>query len=244
MRIEAFLLCWNEIDIMRLVIAHYQKFCDHITILDNFSTDGSDELARELGCEVKYFGTQFFDDHENRNIKNNIWKGNQSDYVICADFDEVLCPSAPFNPKLNWADAFRYYLSISHHTTIWKTIGWQVMSDEWPVNNLLDITTGYEFSNYAKSVIFNPKEITEINYGFGAHECNPQGNVVWSESPLYVLHYKHIGGVQRTIDRYKQYQTRMSKNNRRHGHGVHYAQSAARLRQEWNERMKISKPLT
>jgi hypothetical protein len=91
--------------------------------------------------------------------------------------------------------------------------------------------------------VFNPKEITEIGYGFGAHECNPKGNVVWSELPLYVLHYKHIGGVQRTIDRYKVLSKRLSKNNRKNGHGVHYHQSPSRLKQEWQERMKISRPL-
>jgi hypothetical protein len=242
MRIEAFLLCWNEIDIMRLVISHYQKFCDHITILDNYSTDGSDKLAREMGCEVKQFGNQFFDDHENRNIKNNIWKGNQSDWVICADFDELLCPAIQ-NITNEIGAAFRYYLEISHHTTIWKTIGWQIMSEDWPAHDLLEITTGYEFSNYAKSIIFNPQALTEINYGFGAHECKPEGHVVWSESPLYVLHYKHIGGVQRTIDRYRVLQKRLSKNNRKNGWGCHYNRSPASIRQEWNERMAKSKPL-
>lgn len=257
MRIEAFLLCWNEIDIMRLVISHYQKFCDHITILDNFSTDGSDKLAREMGCEVKQFGTQFFDDHENRNIKNNIWKGNQSDYIICADFDEVLYMPRKVKEILHYDKGVLDHVSNREEvtlkewlqyekeagSTIFSTTGWQVMSDDWPVNDLLDITTGYEFSNYAKSIIFNPQALTEIGYGFGAHECNPKGNVVWSESPLYVLHYKHIGGVQRTIDRYKQYQPRMSKNNRKFGHGVHYNRTPASIRQEWEQRMKISKPL-
>lgn len=235
MRIEAYLLMWNEIDLVKLVISHYQKFCDHITILDNFSTDGSDKLAREMGCEVKQFGNQFFDDHENRNIKNNIWKGNQSDWVICADFDECLY----FHGT---PDYFRHH-TLNEDCSIFKTIGWQIMSEHWPAHDLLEITTGYEFSNYAKSIIFNPQALTEIGYGFGAHECNPKGNVVWSESPLYVLHYKHIGGVQRTIDRYKQYQPRMSKNNRKFGHGIHYNRTPASIRQEWEQRMKISKPL-
>ena len=249
MRVEAFLLCWNEIDIMRLVISHYQKFCDHITILDNFSTDGSDKLAREMGCQVKQFGNQFFDDHENRNIKNNIWKGNQSDFVFIADFDEI-----PFFSYVHTNDEYEWDLSmtdlVTHlqiekeaGTTIFNTIGWQIMSEDWPANDLLEITTGYEFSNYAKSIVFNPQALTEINYGFGAHECNPKGNVVWSELPLYVLHYKHIGGVQRTIDRYKQYQPRMSKNNRKFGHGIHYNRTPASIRQEWAERMAKSKPL-
>lgn len=247
MRIEAFLLCWNEIDIMRLVVKHYQSFCDQVTIMDNHSTDGSAELAASLGCRVIPFGTQFFDDHENRNVKNNVWKGSQADWVIVADFDEILCDydrmsvNGEIVERLFRAPVFA--TGKDPEATIFKTYGWQIMSEDMPKEDLLEITNGYHFKNYSKSIIFNPKEITEINYGLGAHDCDPKGNVVWSNDSLYVLHYKHIGGLQRTINRYNQYKPRMSKFNRKHGHGKHYNRSVASLRQEWAERMKISKPL-
>lgn len=235
MNIEAFLLCWNEKDIMPLVVKHYQKFCNKITILDNYSTDGSDELAKSLGCEVVKFGTKFFDDGENMKIKNECWKSSSDDWVIVADFDEVLFASENIYQRLA---RIRF-----EGITILKTIGWQIMSNEMPKEDLLEITNGYEFSNYAKNIIFNPKEITAIEYNPGAHLCNPQGNVVWSEESLYVLHYKHIGGVERTIKRYKEYQPRMSKNNRKNGWGSHYNRSIPSIKQEWNERMLKSKPL-
>lgn len=236
MKIEAFLLCWNEIDIMELVISHYYKFCDKVTIYDNHSTDGSAELARAWNCEVIPFGTKFFDDAENQKVKNNCWKGSDADWVIVADFDEVL---AMPGQNLHQLIARARFEEI----TIFKTYGWQIMSDQMPKDDLLEITNGYHFANYSKSIIFNPKEIKEINYNLGAHRCNPIGNVKWSEDPLYVLHYKHIGGLQRTIDRYKEYKPRMSPFNRKHGHGKHYNRSAASLKQEWNERMKISTSL-
>jgi len=239
MRIEAYLLCWNEIDIMPLVVKHYQKFCDKITIFDNHSTDGSAELAVKLGCEVIPFGNKYFDDHENMTLKNSCWKGSKADLVIVADFDELLSA-----PDLHNEWAFKYFLSLyKDSTTIWKTTGWQIMNEEMPVNDLLEITNGYEFPNYAKAIVFNPQALTEINYNPGAHLCNPVGYVVWSEEPLYVLHYKHIGGVERTIKRYKEYQKRMSPYNRKHGHGRHYAQNERQLRREWAERMAKSKPL-
>lgn len=234
MKIHAYLLCWNEIDIMPLVIKHYDKFCDKITIMDNWSTDGSDKLAESLGCEVVKFGTKFFDDQENMNVKNNCWRGSNADWVIVADFDEVL-----FHSYKEMRFAIEYFANA----TIIKTIGWQIMSDEWPANDLTEITHGYEFKNYAKSICFSPKHITDIGYGPGAHEANPQGLVNWSAESLYVLHYKHIGGVQRTIDRYREYQKRMSKNNRKMGWGCHYNRTPASIRQEWNERMAKSKPL-
>lgn len=234
MRIEAFLLCWNEKELMPFVIKHYQKFCDKITVMDNWSTDGSDKLAESLGCEVIKFGNKYFDDQQNMSIKNNVWKGSDADWVVCADFDEVL-----FHDYKEMMFALEYFTLA----TIIKTIGWQIMSEEMPKDDLLEITNGYEFSNYAKNVIFNPKEIKEINFNPGAHKCNPIGNVVWSDESLYVLHYKHIGGVERTIKRYKEYQKRMSKINRQKGWGSHYSRTPNSIREEWNQRMSISKPL-
>lgn len=249
MRIEAYICVWNEMDILELVIKHYQKFCDEITILDNYSTDGSRELALKMGCNVIHYGTKFFDDQENMNIKNNVWKGSKADWVIVCDCDECLFTyyvDTVMLPIESWWYDIQEKLLIEkeeQQSTIIKTIGWQIMGNEMPKNDLLEITNGYEFSNYAKNIVFNPQKITEINYNPGAHKINPVGEVVYSEDSLYVLHYKHIGGVERTIKRYREYKPRMSKLNRKHGWGSHYNRTPASLRQEWAERMAKSKPL-
>lgn len=246
MRIEAHLLCWNEKDIMPFVIRHYQKFCDRIVIYDNHSTDGSAELAASLGCDVIPFGNKWFDDGENMKVKNECWKGSKADWVVVADFDEILCDYDTASSRGGVQKIIRPPLfadGAKPYATIIKTYGWQIMSDEIPQHDLLEITNGYHFANYSKSIIFNPQVITEINYSPGAHKCDPKGDVRWSDEELYVLHYKHIGGLQRTIDRYKQYQKRMSPNNRKNGWGIHYNRTPASLRQEWNERMAKSKPL-
>ena len=236
MKIEAHLLCWNEKDIMPFVLRHYQSFCDKIVIHDNHSTDGSAELAREMGCEVIPFGDKFFNDQHNMDVKNSCWYGSDADLVIVADFDEVLADLMP-DGKLQ-APSFRGL----GDTTIPVTIGWQIMSEAMPKQSLLEISNGYIFGNYAKNIVFDPNAITEINYGPGAHECKPEGRVKFGvgDNDLYVLHYKHIGGVERTIRRYKEYSKRMSKINRQHGWGSHYGQSASRLRREWKERMEKS----
>lgn len=231
MKIHAYILTWNESDIIGLVIKHYQKFCDKITIMDNHSSDGTDKIAQSMGCEVRKFGTKYFDDAENMKVKNECWKGSGADWVIVCDADEVL-----HFPSLQ-------YGMTDNYPTIIKTQGWQIISDDFPQNDLLEITNGYPFDNYSKNIIFNPKAITEINYNPGAHRCNPVGDVVWSEETLYVLHYKHIGGLQRTIHRYRQYRRRLSANNRKNGWGIHYNQNDAKLKAEWEERMSKSKPL-
>jgi len=236
MNIDLHVLCYNESDIIRMVLQHYRKFCRNLFVYDNHSTDNSREIAREEGAEVDFFGDQFFNDHHNMNLKNTCWYGSDADYVIVCDMDEVL--SMP-GQNIHQLIARARFEGV----TIFKTYGWQIMSDEMPKDDLLEITNGFHFANYSKAIIFNPKEITNINYNLGAHKCNPEGNVKWSEESLFVLHYKHIGGVQRTIDRYKMYQKRMSPFNRKHGHGFHYNQSPAQLRREWDERMVKSKPL-
>lgn len=250
MKIEAFLLCWNESELMPLVVKHYQKFCDKITILDNHSTDGSRELALSLGCEVKTFGDHTFNDQNNLEIKNQCWKGSQADWVIVADFDE--CLHCEYDDYTNYPDNIRRYdvydlkewiEYIEPRATIIKTIGWQIMSNEMPKDDLLEITNGYRFDNYSKFVIFNPKAIKEINFNPGGHRINPVGDVRYSDESLYLLHYKHIGGVERTIRRYQEYQPRMSRMNRKKGWGIHYDRSIPSLHEEWNERMAKSKNL-
>lgn len=236
MKIEAHLLHWQEKDIMPYVIKHYRSFCDEIIIHDNHSKDGSAEMAKELGCTVIPFGSDFFDDGINRDVKNSCWKGSKADWVIVADFDELL-----FVDGYNERNQLKWYKELG--ITIPKTYGWQIMSDDWPAYNITEILNGFHFGNYSKNILFDPNDIKDINYGPGAHECKPNGNIVTSDSLLYVLHYKHIGGVQRTIDRYRVLQKRLSKQNRKMGWGSHYARTPASIRQEWEQRMKISKPL-
>lgn len=242
MIIEAHLLCYNEMPIIEKVIRHYYRFCDDIIIYDNHSTDGSAELARSWNCEVIPFGDKFFNDENNMRLKNECWQGSDADWAIVGDMDELLWMAA------NSDEAIKTYLRSAMEAghTILPTTGWQIMSEEMPTETglLTDISSGYFFKNYSKSVIFNPKKITAINYGPGAHECRPEGEVKSPEqSPLFVLHYKHIGGVERTINRYREYMKRMSKTNLKNGWGCHYKQNERQLRREWKERMEKSKPL-
>lgn len=240
MKIHVFICVWNEIDILEKVIRHHYEYADKVTVLDNYSTDGSKELAEAWSCEVIQYGTKLFDDSENQKIKNNIWKGSDADFVIICDCDECLYLPIDDQAKLKtWLWGQKYV----HGATIIRTIGWQIMSDKMPEDRLIDILNGYRFDNYSKFVCFDPNQIQEINFNPGSHRIDPIGMVVYSKDELYLLHYKHIGGVQRTIDRYKILQKRLSKNNRKNGWGIHYNRTPASLREEWNQRMSISKPL-
>lgn len=239
MQIEAYLFAWNEIQILPLVIKHYKKFCDKIIIMDHYSDDGSREYALSQGCEVRHFGLiGEHDDDRLRDSKNNVWKGSEADWVIVADCDEVL-----YHEELKRLLTWKTFLDNNGNPTIWKTQGWDIYSDHMPKEDLLEITTGWPFNNYSKSIIFSPKHIKEINYDHGAHTCKPEGNIVWSEETLYVLHYKNIGGIQRLLKRNKAIRKRLSRNNRRKGYGQHYSMWPQEVINNWNEKIKICRPL-
>ena len=55
--VHVYLLCWNEISILEHALAHYRSRLPSaaITVVDNNSTDGSAERARELGATVQSF---------------------------------------------------------------------------------------------------------------------------------------------------------------------------------------------
>ncbi len=242
MQIELFMLVWNEIDILPFVIKHYQQFCDRITIYDNYSDDGSKELAESMGCTVIPFGTHGqLNDLHYLEVKNNCWRGSQSDYVIVCDADEVLFTGLPMNENV-----FQYYKDQG--VTILKTQGWQIICDEMPKEKITEITNGWPFNNYSKNICFDPKAIQEINFNPGAHKIVPIGNVVYSDDTLYILHYRQLGGVNRLMDRYRAYMDRMSPVNRAKGYGSHYkrvltSQGRNEIRRMWNEEMSRSKPL-
>ncbi len=245
MKIEAFIIMFNEREILPLVIRHYKKFCDKITFFDNYSTDDSQLIAESMGCDVKKFGIRGqLDDQSYLDVKNHAWKGSDADWVIIADCDELLLPGEVMTIK-PFLDDGKVIIENEwgQYHTIFKTIGWNIYSESMPQNDLLEITNGYRFDNYSKSVIFNPKEIKEINYKPGCHVCNPIGNVVYSEESLYLLHYKNIGGVERLLKRNAEYRKRLSYNNKKLGYGIHYMDSEAKVRKEWNERIAKSVPL-
>lgn len=233
--IEAHIIVFNEAETIHLTIRHYQSFCDRIIIWDNHSTDNTRDIARLMTCTVKTFGVKGeLSDRAYMDLKNECWKKthpgqDRRKFVIVVDADEIL-----LWPVKTWP--FRT-------CTIVKTQGWNVFSHGMPKESWLEITTGYPEENYSKNVIFDPKQITDINYHIGGHVCKPRGNVVWSDETLYLLHYRNVGGPQRLVDRHNLYRTRMSKENLQRNWGHHYLMTDEERIKEWESKYQKSKPL-
>lgn len=215
MKVTLYFINFNDSFYLPFLKKHYSKFCQRIIMYDNYSTDGSQELARSLGFEVVKFGIPgMLDDEIYRSLKNNIWKeerGRNVDYVIVCDADE--------------------FVSIPETLTASAPIvhGFNMISDSLPVDDIFEINHGYPSESYSKQAIFSPDRITEINYVHGCHKNHIQGDITTEGNTCTLHHFRQIGGVQRLIDRHAMYRPRISKFNLKHNMGFHYG------RPEWTE---------
>lgn len=229
--VEAFVIAWQESETIRLTLSHYSSFCDKVTLFDNYSTDGTPDIAREMGAEVKQFGTPgVLSDDDYLTVKNNCWKKSQARWVVVCDADEILWPGHPYiREALEKCRIFG--------VTIPKTSGWDVFSHDMPHASFLELLNGFQNGNYSKSIVFNPKAIREINYRYGSHVCKPVGDVFQSENVEFmVMHYRNIGGPMRLVDRHALYRPRMSEKNKRFGLGCHYEYSDEQRIREWYDK--------
>lgn len=236
--VEAFVIGWNESDTIRLTLSHYNSFCEKVTLFDNYSTDGTPDIARDMGAEVKQFGTPgVLSDDDYLTVKNNCWKKSQADWVVVCDADELLW-SGTFYDRVFFIQATEI------GATIIKTIGFDVISNEMPKENFLELQTGNVNDNYSKLVCFNPKQIKEINFKYGCHVAKPTGNVIYYHRPFLLMHYRNIGGPQRLVQRHAMYRPRMSDKNLRFGLGVHYTWTDEQRIKEWYEKYDNSVELS
>jgi hypothetical protein len=93
-----------------------------------------------------------------------------------------------------------------------------------------------------KCLCFNRTRIKEINYQYGCHDCYPVGDVVFSSDTPLLLHYKYIN-LQYLINRYKEYASRLSDHNKKHGLSFHYKFSARKIKREFNWHLRNAKPI-
>jgi hypothetical protein len=226
-RIAVFSLCYNERLILPYFMRHYWQFADQITILDNHSTDGSADLARELGGLVVPYesGNQVRDDIYQR-LKNNCWKGCEADWVIVVDADEfVHCPDmAVFLARQQEAGA-----------TLLRPHGWDMVHDRLPTTagQIYDeVRRGSPSTFYDKPCVFRPGEIAEINFVPGAHNARPTGRVVEArDASLRLLHFRGLSA-DYLVARYRERAGRLSQRNLQRGWGRHYQKPEAAIRRQ------------
>jgi glycosyltransferase involved in cell wall biosynthesis len=232
MKIKAFILTFNEADIIAFTVKHYQQFCSEIHIYDNYSTDDTRDICTKMGCIVHMFGQEgVLDDREYLKVKNNCWKEHRdADLVVVCDADEILYDCYGLHPKNDSV--------FLKHITLVKCKGYNLYSDCPPIDSWEEIKLGYSEPLYDKVLMFNPRHITDINYGYGAHGARPvvnNNNPLISKGDYRLHHMRYVGGVDRMIARYNTYKTRMCEFNKLNGLGFQYLKSDNDIRNEWEE---------
>jgi len=220
--VHAFFICYNEENILPHLLKYYSSFCEKIIILDNNSTDKSCEIIESFpNTEIIPFDSnEEFHDGVHIKLKNHVWKSSvgYADYVILGDADEFLYHE-------NMVDFL--IKSKENGITIFKPEGYHMVGDEdlnlKPNDNIFEkVKFGVKTNVLDKPMMFDCNKITNINYGFGCHSAQPQGEVILSTDPsLKMLHFKFLG-IENHMLKHKIRGERLSQFNIQNGFGLYY----------------------
>lgn len=228
MKTSAYIICFNESEILPFAIRHYRQFCERVVIHDMGSTDGSQKIATDAGCEVvQHDAKGEFDDRQNQGIKNACWKSApDDDFAVIVDADEFIYFPAGAEMTLDSYD--KQNLAVVHPH------GYEMLSDTYPTGSgqiYDEVKMGAkEVDWYSKPSLISPKRLLRVEYGTGAHVVtaflkNGRQVTVNQKSEFnypstLLLHNHHIGGVERVSRLYNENRARQSIANKAHKWGL------------------------
>lgn len=219
--VHAFFLCYNEANILPHLLKHYLSFCEHVTILDNNSTDNSVEIINSFPNTdiIPWESNNELNDGLYLKLKNHVWKSSvgTADYVIVGDTDEFLYHENMIEFLIK---------SKEKGVTIFKPEGYHMVADEDFTLNIDDdliksVNKGVRAEVLDKLMMFDCNKISNINYSIGCHMANPIGELVVSNKELKMLHYKFLGLEDHKLKQ-KIRGERLSEFNKQHGFGLYY----------------------
>lgn len=238
MKINIFLLCYNEELIIENTINHYKNNFPNSTIyiINNFSTDNSVKIALDKGCNIINSTSEKLrknlDDVEFIFIKNNYWKKYNRGWTIICDMDELLDISEK---------ELEYESKLGN--TIISTLGIQMVGESTKDNlsdiKIEDINKGFYDNHFNKTICFNTKFITDINFSIGAHSSLPYGIVKFTNKKYHLKHYNYLGEnyyINKILSRYK----RKSNESIKYGWGKHYIHNVDQIKETFKNIVKKS----
>jgi len=236
--VHIFLLCFNEKILLPQTIKHYRDRLPNskITILDNYSTDNSVEIAKTFkNVEIVMFDSEnILNEFIQTNLKNNCWKSVTSGWIIVADMDEWLC-----------VDEHMLKNELMKGTSILSVEGYNIVAkslkDDLSDINLHNLQTGVQNIWESKKLCFLKDKIFEINYDFGAHTCTPFGIVKYSEN-IYINKHMVMLGLPYLELRYKLRYAR-TEEMRKVGMATHYSDDLEKIRSIYEQDIKFAKQI-
>ena len=230
-KMHVYLLCYNEQILLPQTIKHYRTQFPNcqITIYDNESTDNSVNISKEHGCNVVSWKSDGINENKYLDIKNNCWKDSGSEWVIVADMDE-------------WIGANEHDLLYEEQkgSTILMTQGYNMVGESQTEDlsdlDFFNIKKAAPSEDYSKRICFQPKHVKDINYGLGAHKCDPKGTVIFSKTAYHLKHMDYLGipfVIKKKRDRHAR-----NKINEGKGTGIQYTDDIDTAKKQYNELFK------
>jgi hypothetical protein len=234
MKVEIHILTHDDEQMLEWALRHYRTFAQGIVVHDGgptpFHSSPSFKIWEKYarGIEDRIFEWKTdgqLNDELAMKLKNECWLGTDADWVICVDADELI-----YFPK-GAEFTLSKYSKIG--AAMIKPHGFEMFSEQMPSGDgqiYDEIKMGApEDKWYAKPVLFSPKMVQESGFGMGAHEADMMlkdgrtfhvgQNWPYASPPTWLLHYKHIGGLERVAARYNATRKRLSDTNVKHGWG-------------------------
>ncbi|MEI6554908.1 MAG: glycosyltransferase [Paludibacter sp.] len=224
MKVDVYVLCYNEIKLVPFALDYWAKFATNVYILDNGSVDGTLELLKSetrFNIEIIPFeSNNELNDAIYLELKNNSWKKSigKCDFVVVSDFDEMIY-SDDINRELQ-------FMKDNNQTICFPRI-YEMVNEVFPTHNGLllheIVDGGIKNQEFGKRVLFNPNKIQEINYTAGCHSCNPVGEVnYYTGNQIFMFHFKYLS-LDYILKRHEEYNKRLSELNKKNGWGKHYS---------------------
>lgn len=220
MKIACFTISYNEELMLPHFIKHYKQFCDKIVVFDNMSTDSTEKIALDSGCDVIKWKTEENDlnDSAYLEIKSNCYKSatGEYDWVIVVDTDEFISHKR--------GDSFvRVELERMKQLNIQlpDVEGYNMFSwDHDLTEDLSSINYAVPEKLYSKLCVFNPS--LNMSWDPGCHRCHLATD--YKDSGLILKHYKFIN-YDNLVSRSSLLASRLSEVNKRNKWGSHYLNS-------------------
>jgi glycosyltransferase involved in cell wall biosynthesis len=188
-KVSIFILCYNEETLIRDTIIHHKRLHPEatITIYDNYSTDNSVKIAKEMGCTVIHWDRGNMISNDKRvEIRNECWKSITDGWIIVCDMDEWLCITDE-----------EFDSEEKRGTTLLRVRGYDMMpesnSESLDDINLQTLTIGSKYLD-TKWLAFRPV-FEEINFGNGGHKCSPASSekIKYSKKIYAFKHHDLMG---------------------------------------------------
>ena len=189
-------LCWaytivrNEARMLPWWLRYYGSFCERLVVYDDASDDGTPELARAAGAEVRGLPWSGLDDGESVRFAESVYPEarGRARWVAWVDADELIDDG--YGPIAETLETLR-----ARGIRLPQVQGWQMYASEfhsaseWPNMQLRDLVKrGVRDDNYSKAVIFDPE--LALSFGVGRHSTDGRP---LEPSTLRLLHFRFMG---------------------------------------------------